>query len=259
MPGIDTNQLWTPARGLPSATPDQKSPVTNIRGGRYGEQYALSLVPTKHLLADEGTYFVATTPTPGTAVTYFTNANAYNDTTGAMFYMQNNDSKSNPLAKRMYLDYIKIVCTTLATASTGARFAIKVDPTVRSLATNNMTSAIPVSPNMDAAPQSLMGVYYQSATTATTLSASSASARVVANASMGGITVVGDEYVLISGTTDSGAYAGLTAAEAVCPGRKVSVIPPIIVGPSSCLTVYVWFPGNTTAAQYEFEMGWWER
>ena len=53
MPGIDVNQLWTPARAVPSPQSDQKAPVTNVRGGRYGEQYVLPLIPTKHLLADE--------------------------------------------------------------------------------------------------------------------------------------------------------------------------------------------------------------
>ena len=65
MPGIDVNQLWTPARAVPSPQSDQKAPVTNVRGGRYGEQYVLPLIPTKHLLADEGTYFIATNVTPG--------------------------------------------------------------------------------------------------------------------------------------------------------------------------------------------------
>ena len=65
MPGIDVNQLWTPARAIPSPQADQKAPVTNVRGGRYGEQYVLPLISTKHVLADEGSYFIATNVTPG--------------------------------------------------------------------------------------------------------------------------------------------------------------------------------------------------
>jgi hypothetical protein len=105
MPGIDVNQLWTPARAIPSTQSDQKAPVTNVRGGRYGEQYVLPLISTKHLLADEGSYFIATNPTPGTALAYNVQA-AFSDTV-PLLYIQNNDSKANPLAKRMYLDYIK--------------------------------------------------------------------------------------------------------------------------------------------------------
>jgi hypothetical protein len=77
---------------------------------------------------------------------------------------------------------------------------------------------------------------------------------------VGGIPVVGDELVLVCGPVDPGAYAGLTAAQAVCAGRKVSCLPPIILGPNSALTLYAWFPGNAaTSLSYEFEVGWWER
>jgi len=65
MPGIDVNQLWTPARAVPSPQSDQKSSVTNVRGGRYGEQYVLPLVPTKHLLAMKAATLSRRTPTPG--------------------------------------------------------------------------------------------------------------------------------------------------------------------------------------------------
>ena len=72
--------------------------------------------------------------------------------------------------------------------------------------------------------------------------------------------VVGEEMVLVCGSTDPGSYPGLTAAEAVCPGRRVSCIPPVILGPNSAMTVYAWFPGNaTTGLSFELEMGWWER
>ena len=258
MPGIDVNQLWTPARAIPSPQADQKAPVTNVRGGRYGEQYVLSLVPTKHLLADEGSYFIATTVTPGTGQGYNIQA-AFSDTT-PLLYIQNNDSKANPFGKRMYLDYIKLICTVVPATATGVRFAIKTDPQLRTLSTNNTLGLTPTSPNSDVATQSVCSVNAQNSATASVLTASSGAARVVAYASMGGIPVVGEELVLLCGSADPGAYNGLTAAEAVCPGRRVSCIPPIILGPNSALTLYGWFPGNaTTGLSFELEMGWWER
>jgi hypothetical protein len=258
MPGIDVNQLWTPARAVPSPQSDQKAPVTNVRGGRYGEQYVLPLIPTKHLLADEGSYFIATNPTPGTALAYNVQA-AFSDTV-PLFYVQNNDSKANPFGKRLYLDYIKLICTTAPASGTGARFAIKTDPAIRTISTNNTTAITPTSPNSDVATQSVCSLNVQSNATASALSASSTSARLVANASVGGIPVVGDELVLVCGPVDPGAYPGLTAAQAVCAGRKVSCLPPIILGPNSALTLYAWFPGNAaTGLSYEFEVGWWER
>jgi len=54
---------------------------------------------TKHLLADEGSYFIATNPTPGTALAYNIQA-AFSDTV-PLFYVQNNGSKANPFGIRM--------------------------------------------------------------------------------------------------------------------------------------------------------------
>ena len=263
MPGIDINQLWTPARALPSATPDQKSPVTNVRGGRYGEQYGLSLIPTKHLLADEGSYFICTSATtsgtPGTTTMSYPLTTAYSATT-PFVYLQNNDSKSNPVAKRVYFDYLKIVCTQAAASSTGVRFAAVVDPVVRGITTNNGTFFTPTSPNSDVSPQSVCQFWIQNSATASVISAASTSNRVVATGSMGNLTVLGDEYAIISGTTDPGAYPGTIAVQATCPGRRVTVIPPLILGPSAGLTFFMWLPNNaSTALTYEFEMGWWER
>lgn len=258
MPGIDVNQLWTPARAIPSPQADQKAPVTNVRGGRYGEQYVLPLVPTKHMLADEGTYFIATNVTPGTAQPYNIQA-AFSDTT-PLLYIQNNDSKANPFARRMYLDYIKLICSVAPASSTGARFALKTDPQLRTLSTNNTLAITPTSPNSDVATQSVCSINAQNNGAASVLTASSGSARLVANASTGGIPIVGDELVLVCGPADPGPYPGLTAAQAVCPGRKVSCLPPIILGPNSALTLFAWFPSNAaTGLSYEFEMGWWER
>jgi hypothetical protein len=65
--------------------------------------------------------------------------------------------------------------------------------------------------------------------------------------------------VLISGTTDPAAYSATTGDQSY-PGRKVSVIPPIIVGPGTAMTIYFWMTGVGMAnLPYTFEMGWWER
>jgi hypothetical protein len=273
MPGIDTNQLWTPARSIPPATPDQKTQIANVRAGRYGEQYMLSLVPTKHVLSDEGTYFVATSAgnntsvvtgigawTPGTALAWSSAANgSFSDTT-PFIYVSNNDAIDNPISKRLYFDYLKLVWTIVTTSATSFHLAIKTDPTVRQITTNHVATCYPWSPNIDVQTSSIATVYAQNSTTNSVISASSYGARVVATCSMGGIQVVGDEYVIQSGTTDCAAYPGLGSAEGTCPGRKVSVVPPIVVGPGGGMTFYIWSAGSLSGSPtYEFEMGWWER
>lgn len=66
---------------------------------------------------------------------------------------------------------------------------------------------------------------------------------------------MGDELVVQFGGTDMAGYGSSATAS-----RKVSVAPPIVLGPQQYAVVYMWVPGNaTTAGQYEFECGHWER
>src|SRR5262245_37757490 len=87
---------------LPQCDIDGSREGEPVRIGRYNEQYALSLIPTKHLLASEGSYFVAGNPTPGTGIA-MTISTAFSDTV-AMFAIKNTDSRSNRASKRIYLD-----------------------------------------------------------------------------------------------------------------------------------------------------------
>jgi hypothetical protein len=230
-----------------------QSNAAGMRLGRYNEGYALSLFPTKHLLADEGSYFIGTNPTPGTALAYNIQA-SFSDTV-PFIYLANTDT-----VKRAYLDYIKIIVTTAAATGTQAYYAIKTDRAARALSANNTATIVPVSPNSDIANASVCTLNAQNNGTASAIGGASAAARVVARGSFGGLTIIGDELAIVCGSADPGSYAGLTAAQATCPGRKCSVSPPIVVGPGANLTVHLWFPGNaTTGLSYEFEMGWAER
>ena len=198
------------------------------------------------------------TPRPGPALAYNIQA-AFSDTV-PLLYVQNNDSKANPFGKRMYLDYIKLICTTAPASGTGARFAIKTDPALRTISTNNTTAITPTSPNSDVATQSVCSINVQN--------------------SADGLGAVGLLRVGPSrrerqrGRHPGGGRrtrAGLRSGRSrrlprpdggasSVPGRKVSCLPPIILGPNSALTLYAWFPGNAaTGLSYEFEMGWWER
>lgn len=255
---LEIQQDLNIARGLPGATSDTSTATMSpIRAGRYKEQYGLSLVPTTHLLADEGTYFVATNPTPGTALANAVSA-SFSDTV-PFAYLQNRDSVTNVNYKRIYLHYVKVIVTVAAASGTGVQMAMKLDTTARSIGTNNMTSLTPVSPNSDVTPSSIALVDFQNSASASALGASSAAARVVARASTGGLTIIGDEIVWMFGD-NVGPSNGLTAVQATDPGRKVSGCPPVIIGPGDCLTLYLWFPNNsTTGLSYELECGWWER
>ena len=257
MPGIDVNQLWTPARAIPSPQSDQKAPVTNVRGGRYGEQYVLPLISTKHLLADEGSYFIATNPTPGAALAYNVQA-AFSDTV-PLLYIQNNDSKANPLGKRMYLDYIKLICSVAPASSTGARFAVKTDrrcapspPTTRPQSRRPRRTQIwlhsrSVRSTRKAARPHRRCRRPRRRLAWSPMPAWAASRWWAMNSSW-------------SVARSSRRVPGPDGGSATCAGRKVSCLPPIVLGPNSALTLYAWFPGNAaTGLSCEFEVGWWGR
>ncbi len=253
---LPTSEWGLVSRALPQPTVDNQE--REMRVGRYGSQFTESLIPTKHVLADEGSYYVSTNPTPGTGLAYNVQA-SFSDTV-PFIYIFNQSLPSDAANKRLYLDYIKIIVTVAAVTGTQAFYAVKSDNVARAITTNNTTAITPANVNSDVGAQALAQVRSQTSATASAIAAASANARVLARGGFGGITIVGDELVILFGSPDPGAYAGLTAAQAVCPGRKVSNSPPLIIGPQQSATVHLWFPGNaTTGLSYELEMGHWER
>lgn len=257
MPGIDTNQLITVARALPNATSDGRSPVPGVRGGRYSEQYVQAVTPTKHVLADEGAYFVATNPTIGTGVAYALTT-AFNDTTGAMFALQNTNAAGG---KRLYLDYLKLIVTAVPTANTSMEFAVKVDPKDRTPTAGNV-AITPVNVNGD--DSTSPGVTVQAFTAAAiTVPASGSSARTVSRSHIStGLIVLGDEYVLAFGPADIGtAHTSIAVkASTSSASRYIGTAAPVIVGPGQWAVLYMWMPSAaTTAPSFEYELGFWVR
>lgn len=243
--------------GLPDSEVDGES--MGLRGGRYGESYVLNLVPTTHMLSREGTYFVATNPTPGTA--FAANIQAAFSDTVPFIYLFNQESQQNVRAKYCYIHYIKIIVSVVPVTATAAQIALITDIVSRGLGTDNMTQIQPVSTTTSMTLPSDMFIKAQSSGTASAITASSQQKRVLARASFpSGLPTIGDELVLVCGETGLGGAQGLTAAQATCPGRKVCSAPPVVVAPGHSLTAHLWFPGNaTTGLSYEVEIAGWLR
>lgn len=249
------------SRQLPQAKPDNIESGA-ARFGRYNEQMAVSLIPTKHPLADEGSYFVAGNPTPGTGIA-MTISTAFSDTV-AMFAIKNQDNKSNAASKRIYLDYIRLMLFgTPPTAQVSRQFAFK-----RSKATDrepttaaNKTVLSPVNMASGAGRSSIARVLSYSAAAAMTVPASVANDEVVGRCSIPtGIGIAGDEYIIKFGTDVGESVQGLTAAKAVVPGRYITHAAPIIIEPDEWLVAHEWcLTEATNGPTFEFEIGWWER
>lgn len=245
------------SRNLPQAKTDNVA-GDPVRVTRYDEQYSYSVFPTRHVLADEGSFFVAGNPTPGTGIA-MTISTAFSDTV-AMFAIKNLDNPANPAAKRIYLDYLRLMLFgTPPTAQVSQQFAIK-----RSKATDrepttaaNKTVLTPVN-IAGAAGRTSIGRYLSySAAAAMTVPASSPSDEVVARCSIPtGIGIAGDEYVIKFGADAGESVQGLTAAKAVVPGRYVTHAAPLIVEPGEWLVIHRWcLTEATNGPTFEFELG----
>lgn len=233
-----------------------------VRVGRFGEVYTQGVVPTKHVLADEGSYFVTGSPTPGTGIA-MTISTAFSDTV-AMFAIKNTDSKANAGSKRIYLDYIRLMLFgTPPTAQVSRQFALKRsrstdrEPTTAA----NKTILIPVNQAGAAGRASVARPLSYSAAAAMTVPASVASDEVVGRCSVPtGIGIAGDEYILKFGGESQPVFQALTAAKAVVPGRYVTTLSPVIIEPDEWLVVHEWcLTEATNGPTFEFEIGWWER
>jgi len=240
------------SRVLPGPAGDTNA--VNVRSTRYGDLSAQLLHAKKHGLAEEGTYFVSTNPTPGTGVAGPVNASF--SATGPFFAFVNNNPAGGARAS---LDYLKIIPTVAPASATGAHLVVVRDQISRALTTDNTVVATPVNVNGDSANKAA-SIFKYTVTTINVAAAATPTAAIVARASVSGIPVIGDELVFDFGATDTGAYPGLTAGQVTAGGRKVSVLPPVICAPQQLLFFYLWFPGNAaTGVSYEFELGHWER
>jgi len=246
---------------LPVPSVDNPSANANVRLGTYGEVAVNNYLMKKHALAAEGSYFVSTN-TPGTvAVAAGPYPTGYANTAGWWFF-QNWNAAGGPSA---YVDYLKLIVTAAVGATpTAWNFAVIRDvatPLSLQITTAHITSIVPVNTNGGSSNQSKCLFGYQNNATASVNVAPTSASAVVGRACIGaGLGVVGDEYVLDFGATDPSPIQGLTAAEAASSGRKVGVLPPLMVPPGQQIMIVPWWPGaGTSGLGYEFEFTHFER
>ncbi len=237
------------SRALPAANADSAANSVSQRADRYGGVYATAPACGKYPWAEEGSYFVARTPTPGSGVSG-TILTAFDATKPHIF--GNNTSTT----KNIWLDRLKLIVTVAPASATTFQFAVKVDNVAIAITTNHVTTAVPVCPNLGISATSATNVWYQNNGTATVLTALSGSAIVVAEGSIGGLPIVGDEYHIEFGQQVLSGNSGLTAAQATEPAVKTASAAPVVVPPGGGFAIYFWWAGNSiTALSYSFELG----
>lgn len=245
-----------PAEALPTAVADAGAALA--RGGKYGEQFVLSPVPTKHVLASEGSYFTATSPTPGTTITPNAVETSFSDTRGFMVI----GNQASTGGKSIYLDYLRLILGgTAPTATVSLHFAIKKSGSSREPTTAANRTLLTSVPAKTGATSIARAMSYANAG-AMTVPAAGASDPILARICVPtGLGVSGDEYVLFFGGPNGvDSSRGGAAVRATDPGRIVAHGPPIVIGPGEWVVIHRWWLTEATnAPAFEFELGWWER
>lgn len=230
------------------------------RGSPDGTVYVQSIVPTKQVLADEGSYFITTNPVPQSVLAYGSagTQTAFSDTVPFMQII-NTGNPGDPAAPTIFLDYLKLIQIggTAPATTTSMGMAIKLDNGFRAATAGTPVTAVPVAANMNLATVSPAGrvVYFTGAVA--TIPAASTAARLIGRAQLkGGPVLVLDEYTVVFGINDAAPGQGYLTTVSQYSTR----CPPFGIGPGQSATIHVFFPGGATNPfSYEFEMGHWER
>lgn len=221
-------------------------------------QKVSNLWNSDHGLADEGSYFVTTNPTPGTAIATTTSvvddaatASATHAQNVPVMHIQNRANPSDVNGKSIYLKYLRMMLVQVPTSATAWRFAIRVDNTARY--TSGGSLLIPQNVNMGSSIQSAASVYFGAAVTALP----SANSRLISNGTVGSvIPVTLDVWTFTFGdiVQPSNFLNGSASA------KNVTIsLPPIVLGPGCNLNFEMWGAANAAAPSWEFEMGHVER
>jgi len=249
LPGVVSQLVgFVAGRSLPSISQDNINTPQNLRLDGYGDVAINSYLSKKHALAAEGTYFSSTT-TPGGQAVVPAIVTSYANTAG-VFWFQNNNTATGPNA---YLDYLKLTCTTVPASTTQFRYAIIRDiaqPLIGTsyLTTNNITSILPAN-TLASGPQSKCTVGYSNSVTASVNLAPTANGAVIAAGALGGLPIIGDEFVIDFGGDQAVSFGATSVAS-----RKVSAAPAIVVAPGQQIMIVPWWVSNaSTGGKFDLE------
>jgi hypothetical protein len=254
MAAFDANEILRASRIRPQKTVDGQ-PVLQ-RGSRFGGNYVYNVLSGVNALADEGSYFTAQNPTPGTGVAHALTTTFTN--TAALFSFFN---KAPPDGARIYLHYARLIFTAVPATSTVHDFVVDIDTSLNRAPTANNTTITPVNPNGDDGTQSLCGLQAFNAGSLTVPASTAATRRAARFRAVTGQVIAGDCILIQFGSLDfAQSRSPLTAVRATDPGFILVNAPPVILGPGNYGTLLRWSATETTTApSFEYELGWWER
>lgn len=227
-------------RALPTLTADGTTVVNPSRTGSYGEAYILPVSSKELFSADEGSYFMANTPTPGTGIIGTVNIAAITDISPTMVLY------NGSATKRCYPQFLNLHETVVSTTGARVQFTFYTDVINRwSSAGTALTEGC-----TNTGVVSASGVVIHVG--AVVSPAASAKVLVDHVVFRGTIDVVEDQYEFVFGSHGAGVAYGSRAAT-VSDFSKT--LPPLCILPGHSLVMHQWAGSQANAPTYEYRFG----
>jgi hypothetical protein len=209
-------------------------------------------IPSSVVEADEGKYFVAVNPTMGTGIAMGIQT-TFNATANVLGILVNNAAAGS--GKRLYVDYIRLICTAAGTTTTASDLAVVVDNTNRY--SSGGTQLTPVCVNADLTSLNTSALAYFGALTAAAANAARVVSRLRLKTQAAPCWVVGDS-VFVKFSAQDGQGIGPTSGTAA---QNIGLSAgPVIIGAGESVLFHMWNTANaTTPPSFEVEIGWYER
>ena len=209
--------------------------------------------------ADEGNFYVATNATTGTAIATTTSvvddaatASSTHAQASPVMVVVNGWSATDPNAKNIYLQYLRMKIVQVPTSATQWNMSIRADNNAGAI-TSAGTAITPVNVNTGSGNLSRATVQFGAITTALP----NTSGRLLANAVIDPtIPVTLDQWYITFGSLGMSMdqLSGGTNAKNI-----TLCLAPIIIAPGWNIRIGMWGASNAAAPSWEFELGYVER
>jgi hypothetical protein len=229
----------------PTGNADGSAIVTPSRTGKYLEAYTLPMGLGRHLLADEGSYWTASSVI-GTDITAHAAPTIANAETKPIIHLFNGGTND------VYLDYIEMLTTIANASATAVGFTIYLDAAGATNRTGGGSAITPVNTRSNSTTSTGVTMY-AGAVTAVGVAPKKAFSRVIKEF----IGVALDRYSFSFG---NGLNGNPTTSYTAGATNICTFGPPIVLAPGGNLCFCQVSPsGAGTAATFQFELGFYER
>ena len=229
-------------RARPSAAEDSNPAVASeVRLARYKEYYTYPITNKEMAYADEGSYYVAITPTAGTGIIGHAAPTTFDETKPYMSIY--NASTTN----RLYPQFVTFYETAASVGGTRMQFTLATDTGDRR--SSGGTAAVVNNVNQDSSNLSSATIFVGAVTAA----AATGSRRLLGNYPFRGtIDIIEDSYTLVFGAPNGGHGSNSRVATVA---DSVRMLPPVCIGPLQSMLIHQWAASQTTGPTWEVVMG----